>query len=133
MSGNVTYDGQVIADGNIRLNPTGETPGPGGSAKISGGKYEIPRSAGMFAGSYSVSITATRPATPQEAARIGSVGGDKDPEELDEEDDEDEEGGQGGTPGPPVVQYLPPKYNTESTLTADLAPGENAKDFDLDR
>jgi hypothetical protein len=42
-----------------------------------------------------------------------------------------------GTPGDPGVQMdetqqiLPAKYNTATTLTADIGSGSNTKDFDL--
>lgn len=36
-----------------------------------------------------------------------------------------------GPPGPSYRDPIPPRYNTESTLSANVEPGENLLDFDL--
>ncbi len=110
LSGQATFDGAPIPDGNIRLDPIGDTPGPGGAAKIIAGKYEIPRDAGMLAGKHQVLISATR-ATGRQVRAENLDGG---PSTTDE-----------------IVQYIPARYNTNLELDVDLEPGENTEDFDL--
>jgi hypothetical protein len=110
VSGQATFDGAPIPDGNIRLDPMGDTPGPGGAAKIVEGKYEIPRDSGMLAGKHQVLISATRATGRQVRA-----------ENLD--------GGPSTTAE--IVQYIPERYNTSSEEDVDLEPGENSEDFDL--
>lgn len=124
VKGQVTHLGKPIEEGNIRFLTAGETPGPGGSAKITNGSYEVPAGSGMCAGSYTVAISATREPTEKEAAAMKRG-----------EDDEPEEGEEGEAAAPVAprrVQYLPEKYSMGQELKADLAPGENTKDFNLD-
>ena len=111
LSGQVTFDGQPIADGNIRLNPIEGTPGKGGKAKIVNGAYEIAEEEGMLAGKHQVLISATRGTGRMVRA-----------ESLDGGPSQTEE----------VVQYIPPRYNRATELVLDLEPGENEKDFPLD-
>ncbi len=116
LSGKVTFDGQPIAKGNMKLIPTGDAPGQGGVTQIVDGSYEVTKSDGALAGTHKVMITATRPAT---AAEIAAMAEDDDEEE--EEPDEDE---QAVAPSEPTTQYIPAKYGFQSTLTVDLAPNE---------
>ncbi len=130
VSGKVTYDGTPIENGTIQFTPTGETPGTRVAAKITGGSYQIPSSEDLYAGTYTVMIMATRPATPEEVARMPR---DELAEEPQMGDDEEGEGEQ-VVKAQPVVQYIPPKYNESSKLTVELASGENTnKDFALEK
>ena len=110
LSGGVTFDGQPVTDGNIRLNPIDGALGPGGSAKIIDGKYEIAEGNGMLAGKHRVLISATR-ATGR-MVRAESLDG-------------------GPSETPQVVQYIPQRYNRTSELVEELNAGENTKGFDL--
>ena len=105
---------------------TGDTPPPGGSAKIVNGSYSIPAADGMFAGSYKVTISAVRAASEQEAAEMAEEDTGMEGETLDEED----EGASAGEVAP-QVQFLPDEYNAATKLTAEISPGENTQDFDL--
>ena len=132
LSGKVTYDGQPVAKGNIRLNPTGETLAQSAAAPIVDGSYEISKKTGLLAGEYRVTISAFRPATAAEIVRMkaeddefGQVGDDD-----DEGEEPDEEGGPQAS-SEPTVQYIPAEYNQATTLTVELTGGENSKDFDL--
>ena len=58
VSGTVTYKGQPIKEGMIKLVPVSGTGGPGGGANIDDGKYAIPRTAGLAPGKYRVEIRA---------------------------------------------------------------------------
>lgn len=121
VKGQVTFQGKPIEQGNIRFLTVGETPGPGGASKITNGSYEVPAGSGMCAGSYTVAIMATRAPTEQE---IAAMTGDEEPEE--------EEEGKTVPPSERRIQYLPEKYALGQELKADLTPGENTTDFNLD-
>lgn len=108
VSGTVTLDGKPLDGASIQLIPT--TPGAPGEAsgEIEGGKFSIPKSRGPAAGSYAVSISSRR-----------SV--DVDPNQP---------------PGPapkPKPETLPKKYNTATTLKAEIKAGEpNELTFELE-
>lgn len=108
VAGQVLFDGQPIPDGNLRMDPIDGTPGPGGAAKIVNGKYFIPMEKGMLAGTYRVRVTATK-----RTGRMIPV------ETLGDGPREREE----------IIQYIPDRYNRDSEVTVQLAPGENTKDF----
>ena len=110
LTGQVTFDGQPIPDGNIRLDPIEGATGPGGSAKIANGTYEIPEGNGMLAGKHRVLISATR-ATGRMVRAENLDGG---PSQVEQ-----------------VVQYIPERYNRASELSLELEAGENTKDFNL--
>jgi len=78
-----------------------EGQGVGMGGTIKDGQYEVVSRPGVQPGPMVVKIVALRP-DPQ-------AGGGK----------------------PTLVQYIPARYNEESTLTADISKGENTKDFDL--
>ncbi|MHC4180647.1 MAG: hypothetical protein ACYSWU_24370 [Planctomycetota bacterium] len=112
LTGQVTFNGRPLGEGDLRLDPIEETPGPGGSAKIIGGRYEIPRDAGMLAGKHRVRVTATRATgrmVENPDAFLGPVAGP--------------------AQEPEIVQYIPAKYNADSELTVTLVAGENQHDF----
>ncbi len=110
LSGQVTFEGQPIEDGNIRLNPIEGTPGKGGAAKIVNGAYEIAEGNGMLAGKHQVLISATR-GTGRMVRAESLDGGPSQTEQI--------------------VQYIPARYNHATELVLDLEPGENAEDFPL--
>jgi hypothetical protein len=110
-TGGVSFAGEDVADGSMRFFPVEGTPGVGAGAKISQGKYDIPQDAGLVAGSYRVSITATR-STGRQIPN---------PEPMPGESKMIAE----------VVQYIPEQYNMRTTLLVELQPGDNQKDFAL--
>lgn len=55
VKGSVLREGQPIDSGNLMFEPTGG--GPGSTASISDGKYEISADSGPIPGSYNVKIT----------------------------------------------------------------------------
>ncbi len=129
LSGTVTFNGEPIPDGSIRLTAQGGIDSQGGASPIVNGSYEIPTSGGLVAGTYKVAINATRPATPEEIAAMKAADDDE-----EEEDEEGEDESEGGAAAETVIkkQYLPKQYNQTSTLTVDLTTGANTKDFDLE-
>jgi hypothetical protein len=109
--GTVTYDGQPMDGGVILFLPQGENADK--RIKVGGdivkGKYAIPAGKGPNPGLCRVEITWKRKTGRK--LRNNEVGGPP----VDEE-----------------VEGLPPKYHTQSTLTAEIKPsGRNTVDFDL--
>ena len=112
VSGTVTFDGQPVEEGRITFTPVG-TEGQLAGAEIKDGKYTIPLKEGPVAGQHKVSIVASRKTGEQREAPMPAPPGTK--IEVKEE-------------------YIPLKYNRQTTLTADIKAGENKDvDFKLDK
>ena len=110
-SGVVTYKGEPVEEGLIRfipdaVNDDGLTPGKPAFSKITKGIYEVPADRGATVGKNRIEISSFR--------KTGRV--------IEEE----------GTKSEEKVQFLPAQYNTNSTLSAEVKPGENTLDFDLE-
>jgi hypothetical protein len=105
--GKVTFDGKPVPEGEIRFIPVGPNAGPAAGGSIVQGKYEVGGKGGVSVGKNRVEITAYR--VP--------AGVKPDP----------------NVPFVPKEQYLPEKYNTQSTLEFAVpgGPGPLTKDFDL--
>ena len=107
VSGQVTYQGRPVERGTIRFVPTGETRGPATGTTIKQGKYEAAAKGGVLVGTQRVEIIAI-------ALRKDPMG--RDLVVLE---------GAG-------VQYLPAKYNRQSTLSVTIeSGGPVVQDFDL--
>lgn len=113
--GKVTYQGQSIADGQIRFTPTKGSTGPVAVAKIVDSQYRVAHHGGVPVGTQKVQI----------------LGYNVDPRYKGHEKNRPpmfsaEE-------WPPKLQYLPEKYNTRSELevVVEEARGEVSKDFEL--
>jgi hypothetical protein len=105
VTGDVSYGGESVQDGQIRFIPTGGTQGPVSIAAITAGQYRCDRAGGVPVGMHRVEILAFDPNAP---APLG--------------------------PGsPPRKQLLPAKYHRYSTLTAEVAAdsGPATVNFDL--
>lgn len=106
VTGTVTFDGKPISEGSILFRADGGT-GAGYAAEIKDGNYEIE----TVPGEMKVEITASRIV----------------PGKFGEAASPDEE------PPPLSEMYIPEKYNTKSTLTAEVkADGENTIPFKLE-
>ncbi len=108
IEGTVTFDGQPLPAGQISFLPMSGTKGPAAGAAIKDGAFTIASEGGTFAGKFRVEVTATRPsnrkAMDHETGRMVNV----------------------------PQQFIPPKYNVQSQLTADVKPGEENKfNFEL--
>jgi hypothetical protein len=100
-------DGAPVAKGQIRLFAL-SADGTGTDAEIANGKYDIPAERGPTPASYRVEIVALK--------ATGRRVPDPDTNELVEE----------------VVNLLPPRYNTASTLQITIEPGSaKPHDFEL--
>lgn len=101
VSGKVTFDDQPVAKGTIVFTPTGGTKGPMAMAEIANGEYAIIKNSPVV-GKHLVKIQGFRDTAKKDAR--GEVIGE---------------------------QFIPPKYNDQTTLTADIAKGANNRDFKL--
>lgn len=115
VSGTITYDGQPITKGTIRFAPQKGQQIPISAAHIKDGKYNADSKGGVAVGKYRVVI---------EAHRKGKHANPDIP--LPPGVDRDAIG---------WIQYLPPKYNTESELTFTVESGARGitENFDLAR
>lgn len=115
VSGKVTFDGKPVENGLIAFIPSGETKGPSAGAAIKNGEYTIPKEIGPTPGPHRVEITANRVEGRVEVQGVvGSQGGLS-----------------GAGTADNLVMFIPDKYNTQSTLTYKVAPGNNQSDFPL--
>ncbi len=106
LSGEVSFAGEPIRNGSIRLDPVNGKGIPV-STQISDGKYSFAPGSGLVAGSYRVSITAVRVLAETE-----------DPET--------------GQKVQQTEQYIPDKYNTRTTLQISISGGTNTQNFALE-
>jgi hypothetical protein len=109
VSGEVTFNGQPVAEGTISLEPA-DGNGPSVGGKIVRGKYELTGNAAPLPGKKLVRISATHKTGRKVQARMSQ------PTELVDE----------------VAPLIPPAYNTRSKLSCEVtATGPNRCDFHL--
>lgn len=115
VSGKVTYRGEPVKSGEIRFIPIQETGGPTWGALIVDGQYVADGKGGVPVGVHRVEICA--PGAKGTAGRGRTFGA---PSSHDAETVSQK-------------QYLPAKYNTQSTLEITVEPGSSriVKDFAL--
>lgn len=109
VTGMVTYDGQPLKEGRINFTPSdpnAKDPVFGG-APIKDGKYTIDKEVGLVPGKYNVAISGS----------------------SSEIDKGDSPGSAKGLP----KELLPDKYNTKSTLTAEIKSGGNTVNYTLEK
>src|SRR4051794_5389300 len=105
--GKVTYNGEPVDHGTITfLAAGGQAVNAGG--EIRDGKYLIDSERGPALGKYRVEIYWNK-----KTGKMVPTPGDRD------------------VKMPETRQVLPPKYNKQSQLTADVTPSGNTRDFDL--
>lgn len=115
VKGKVTFDGQPVADGSIVFLPAQGVTGPSAGGEIRDGVYDIAEAGGPVPGAHRVEITATRTEGTENVAGVDGATG----------------GASGGGSIPKVTMYIPPQYNLDSTLQADIKSGANTFDFEL--
>ena len=106
VSGTVTANGEPLPAGSVRFIPTEANQGQMVFAPIKEGAYALSANEGPAVGRCRVEITAMR--------KTGET------EEVDGVKQEIEE------------QYIPAKYNIESSLFVEIKPGANQHDFELE-
>jgi hypothetical protein len=110
VTGTVYFKGQPLDQGRIHFVPVGGGPTESG-ATIENGRYRIPRDNGLMPGTYKVSVFSY----DQKGAKVQS---------------EEVPGDPGNTQ---FKERIPAKYNTQTTLTAEVtAGGSNVFDFKID-
>ncbi|HTN77354.1 MAG TPA: hypothetical protein VL096_18975 [Pirellulaceae bacterium] len=105
--GKVTLDGQPLEQGAILFLPSPGNSGVATGGPIKGGIYELSGSSGVSVGKYSVQITSMRKSGEKVQAPFGPQ----------------------GTMVEHEVSAIAPRFNTQSTLTFDVKPGDNTADF----
>jgi hypothetical protein len=103
IEGAVTFDGTPVPKGQIRFIPTPAGLGPTAGAVITDGRYTVSAEKGLVPGRYRVEITAMRPAS-EKAQALNPVTGAMETSNA-------------------VEAYIPPRYNVESELTAEVSAG----------
>lgn len=120
ITGMVSFAGTPVADGSIRLHHAKGTPGPGGAARIEGGRFRIEPGSGLWAGDYRVEILGWRPTGRQTRVIDDAVPGRAGVQPG------------AGTTQADIEQFIPAAYNLQTGLTATLAPGDNVVEFALE-
>jgi hypothetical protein len=110
LEGRVTFDGQPVDDGSIRLVPAGDTKAPVVGAVITDGEYVIEAEKGPVPGRYRVEIRSPRPTGKRVPVAPPAPPGAM----MDE-----------------MKEAIPADYNTNSTLVIEIVAGKNQRDFDV--
>ena len=106
VSGTVTLDGEPIPNGEVLFYPIEGTPGSVSGGPIKDGKYTAKGRGGVPVGKHSVEIRAFRAPSRAGTGDLAVEGG-------------------------PAVQYLPPKYNTQSEIDVEIDSSNRTQDFAL--
>jgi hypothetical protein len=109
VAGKVTLDGAPVATGTIVFYPTGDTKGPTTGGNIEDGQYSISLAKGPIVGRNRVEIRATRTTGRKVQAPMAERG------VLTDE----------------IVEAVPARYNSSSTLKHEIKSGDNTLDFNL--
>lgn len=104
--GKVTLDGESVSMGSIEFHPQGSG-GTKAAAAIEQGAYAIPATTKMQPGKYRVQISWMKPTGKKIASADPGITADE------------------------MREAVPAKYNTATTLTAEIGAGDTEKDFVL--
>ena len=122
VSGAVSHEGTPLDEGTIQFIPTGKGDGRAAGGAIVAGRYSIPRKGGPFPGTYRVEISAYREARPQTEEELGGALFGRPASEM----------GLSETELMVRENYIPDRYNTETTLSATIPDqGSYEQDFEL--
>jgi hypothetical protein len=109
LSGEVKLDGKPLEQGSIMLTPIEGTKGVVTGGEIAGGRYQLSGKSAAAVGVNRVEIRAVRKSGKMVQKPFAPKG------EMVEES----------------VEAVAPKYNSESTLKAQVKPGENTASFEV--
>jgi hypothetical protein len=115
VSGDVALDGQPLAAGEVMFDPKSRADGVGAQGHVVDGKFSISADQGPTPGNYIVRVYAGAAASTETAVKkkLGDTKRDID--------------------GPVMKDPIPLRFNTNSTLGAEVkAGGPNAFKFELD-
>ena len=110
VSGEVTLDGQPLEQGSILFAPVDGTKGVVTGGPITGGKYSLSGEDGPTVGTNRVEIRAVKKTgkmVPKPLAPPGEM------TEL-------------------IIEAIPPRFNSASTLKTEIKPGQNKADFKVE-
>lgn len=109
VAGKATLDGVAIAAGNIVFYPASGTKGPAAGGTIEDGQYSIAVAQGPIVGHNRIEIHASKRTGRKVQAPMS------DPGVMTDE----------------IVEAVPDRYNTKSTLVAEVKSGKNIFDYEL--
>jgi len=110
VEGNVSFDDRPVEQGTIVFEPA-DGKGPSTGGQIVEGEYRLVGDGGAMPGKKIVRVTAVR-----KTGRKIPAGSPEPPDKMVDELD----------------RYIPAAYNTGSTLTCEIEPGQtNRRDFEL--
>jgi hypothetical protein len=109
VTGTVTLDGVDIAEGSIALYPLGDVKGSGAGGSIKDGHYSLGADRGPSIGRNRVEIHAAKKSGRKVQAPLA------DPGVMTDE----------------MIEAVPARYNSDSTLECDVKSGDNILDFTL--
>ncbi len=109
VDGQVTLDGEPLAQGSILFVPMEGTQGVPTGADIKAGHYRLPITKGPAVGWNRVEITAVRPSGKMAADPMGLPGQQR---EM-------------------YVSAVAARFNTNSMLKIEVTPGDNTANFDV--
>lgn len=110
VSGIVNLDTAEIKQGSITFVPIDGTNGPSAGSEIVDGAYSIPKEKGLAQGKYRVEVRALK-----KTGKRVEVGSPSPP----------------GTMMDEVVEAVAPRFNTASTLEAEIPSTQESLDFDV--
>ena len=108
LSGQVTVNGQDLAEGYIQFRPLQGTASPTAGAEIKAGRYEVAGERGIHAGKFRVEIRAIKQSNRK---MVDAVTDDT---------------------YFASYQFLPARFNTASELVAEVDKKQTTHDFDLE-
>ena len=107
VAGSVTFDGRPLEQGSILFVPVEGVQGIAAGGRIEHGQYRLSATDGPMAGRHRVEIRAVhktgKMVKESTVLRMETV--------------------------PEIVELIPPRYNSASTLQATIQPGDNSIDF----
>mgnify|MGYP007073187936 FL=1 len=107
VEGTVTVDGTPVEYGFIEFLPMEGTSGPTAGAEIKDGAYRVPADKGVFEGEFRVKTRAMRASSTTIYDPVT------------------------GEPQQGAEQFLPARYNQQSTLTAEIDGSQTQLEFEL--
>ena len=107
VAGSVTFDGRPLEQGSILFVPVEGVQGIAAGGRIEHGQYRLSATDGPMAGRHRVEIRAAR--KTGKMVRTSTVLRNETAAEI--------------------VELIPPRFNSASTLRVDIKPGDNTADF----
>jgi len=115
LAGSVTFAGEPVEDGLIEFIPVDATPGPSFGGVVKAGRYDVPAAQGGYeGGTYRVQINGCRASGKTSTVNTQVFRPDGEKIEV-----------------PVVENFIPTKYNVQSTLRATITREASAAGIDF--